>query len=343
VVGPIACRAVEHPLWPSPSTALRTGSSKYERALRQLALRLPALLLPTLLLSAAPAHAKDLDRNIPDLFGGSLSTTIDPTARKDVQQVGVAERFRGLSSSLAAARSQAPIPSASGAFRFAWDPDLDTFVRQPQGLGSMFAERATTLGRNVFTLAFSYTRVDFDTLDGDSLNDIRASQPALTPDYLAQLPPDDQAMFADDVLETQLDLDFGFDLSDPGAGDGRITLGELAGGFADAARAAVLHLFRRAEVVAAGEVAARALHDDDLDAGIGIGEVHRAIEVIEQPPGLRVFVMRAVEGDPADRAIGLERAIAEFGGCGHQVLRGGVSWDAVYALGTAAGGRSAAI
>lgn len=173
-----------------------------------------AACLLALLLGGAPrpAEGRPLDRNIPGLFGGSLSTTIDPTALKDTQQVGVAERFRGLSSSLAAARSQAPIPSASGAFRFAWDPDLDTFVRYPQGLGSMFAERATTLGRRVFTLSFSYTRVDFDTLDGDSLNRVRASQPALTPDYLAQLPPDDQVMFADDVLDTQLDLDFGFDL-----------------------------------------------------------------------------------------------------------------------------------
>jgi hypothetical protein len=158
------------------------------------------------------AGAASLDQKIPGLFGGTLTTTIDPGAQKDVQEVAIAERFRGLSASLAAARSQAPIPSASGAFRFAWDPELDTFVRHPQSLGSMFAERARTLGRRVFTLSFSYTRVDFDTLEGDNLNNLRASQAALSADYLAQLPPDDQAIFSDDILQTQLDLAFGFDL-----------------------------------------------------------------------------------------------------------------------------------
>ena len=88
-----------------------------------------------LLFAAVPASARPLDRLIPELFGGTLATTIDPRAQADLQQVLVAERFRGLSAALAAARSQAPIPSASGAFRFAWDPDLDTFVRSEQSLG----------------------------------------------------------------------------------------------------------------------------------------------------------------------------------------------------------------
>ncbi len=159
-----------------------------------------------------PASGKSLDRAIPGLFGGVLITTIDPGAQQDLQEVRVAERFRGLSAALAAARSQAPIPSASGAFRFAWDPDLDTFVRDRQSLGSSLAERALTLGRGTITLGTSYSRIDFDTLEGDDLDHLRASQPALTPGFLAQLPASDQAVFSDDVLATELDLSFQYDL-----------------------------------------------------------------------------------------------------------------------------------
>ena len=160
------------------------------------------------------AAAKPLERGIPELFGGVLATTIsrDFSDVQNLQTPRVAERFRGLSAALAAARSQAPIPSASGAFRFAWDPELDTFVRYRQSLGSVLAERAQTLGRHTFTLGVSYTRVDFDTLEGDNLSNLRSAQPALSDDYLAQFPPADQARVADDILETQLDFQFGFDL-----------------------------------------------------------------------------------------------------------------------------------
>ena len=85
-----------------------------------------------------PAHAEPLDRLIPNLFGGTLSTSITPQVSDrapDVQQLRIAERFRGLSAALAAARSQAPIPSATGAFRFELDDEIDTYVRSLQSLG----------------------------------------------------------------------------------------------------------------------------------------------------------------------------------------------------------------
>ncbi len=165
-------------------------------------------------IQAAPGYARPLSCAIPELFGGVLSTTIsqDFSDLQDAQQPRVAERFRNLSAALAASRSQAPIPSAGGAFRFAWDSDLDTFVRFQQSLGSGLAERAQTLGRKTSTLGLSYTRVDFDTIEGDDLSRLRSTQPALTADFLAQFPESDRIRVADDVLETQLDLAFGFDI-----------------------------------------------------------------------------------------------------------------------------------
>jgi hypothetical protein len=168
-----------------------------------------ALLAGWLLAGLGAAAAQPLDQRIPDLFGGLLNTTIKN--RVEGQPLQFSEQFRTLSAGLAAARSQAPIPSASGAFRFEWDNELDTFVRSLQSLGPGLAERAQTLGRHTATLGVSYTRVDFDTLEGQPLSALTFSQGALSKtlvDHLGSL----DARFKDDLLRTQLNLGFNFDL-----------------------------------------------------------------------------------------------------------------------------------
>ncbi len=169
--------------------------------------------LTTVVGAAAAARAEDLSRVIPNLFGGSLGTTtfLDGVSSA-TQEPALARRFRALPATLAAARSQAPIPSATGAFRFGWDPDLDTFVRSEQSLGPALAERATTLGKGVLTIGFSYTHSDFDTLEGDDLSSIRTRQPALEAEFLTMLTPGDQVLFGDDLLETSLAMSFRLDL-----------------------------------------------------------------------------------------------------------------------------------
>lgn len=171
------------------------------------------VLAGAVVLWSIPAAGEPLDRLIPDLFGGTLSTTVVQTGTdSSSQQVQVVKRFRNLSAQLSVARSQVPLPSASGAFTFAWDRELDTFVRSDLSLGSIFAERAQTLGRGRFTVGLSYQHVGFDTLDGDSLNHIVARQPALTQAYLNTLPPEDRAQFANDQIATTLNLSFTLDM-----------------------------------------------------------------------------------------------------------------------------------
>ncbi len=162
-----------------------------------------------LLSGVVPAGAEDLSRVIPNLFGGSLGTTIDQNGVSVAsQEPALASRFRDLPAVLAAARSQVPAPSATGAFRFGWDSDLDTFVRSEQSLGPSIAERATTLGKGVLTVGFAYTFSDFDTLENDDLSDLEFSQPALSSEFVESLPPGDQVRFGDDLIITTLDLSF---------------------------------------------------------------------------------------------------------------------------------------
>ena len=165
------------------------------------------------MLLAGRAGAVPLDQLIPGLFGGSLSTTVNQFGTdQSRQQALIVQRFKNLSAQLSVARSSVPVPAASGAFSFAWDSDLDTFVRNEQSLGSIFAERAQTLGRGRWNVGVAYQHVGFDTLDGDSLNNIRAVQPAFTQEYLNSLPPVDREIFGDDVIDTRLSMSFSFDL-----------------------------------------------------------------------------------------------------------------------------------
>ena len=173
------------------------------------------MLLTGLSISAAEGHAKPLDQLIPGLFGGTLITTIaksvpDPREAES-QRLRFASQFNSLAAELATAHSQAPVPSASGAFRFAWDPELDTFVRSTQSLGDSVAERASTLGRYTGTFNVTYTHIDFNTLEGTSLSNLTFSQSAFSPTFISQLTPLDQQRFGNNLIQSQLNMGLSFD------------------------------------------------------------------------------------------------------------------------------------
>ncbi len=172
---------------------------------------LAAVLAACLCLGGGRADAQALNQRIPGLFGGELNTTI-ASGISGGQPLQFSDQFRSLSAVLAAARSQAPIPSASGAFRFEWDDELDTFVRSTQSLGSGLAERAQTLGARTGTVSMSYTRIDFDSSEGTPLDNLVFRQPAISPALLATLPPSDQARYGGDKLRTRLNLQLAMDI-----------------------------------------------------------------------------------------------------------------------------------
>jgi hypothetical protein len=158
------------------------------------------------------AQAVPLADRIPTLFGGRLATSITPRDLTDAQRPRVVDSFSGLAGALAVARSQVPVPSASGAFSYMLVPEYDAYERVPQSLGPLFAERAQTLGRHRWTVSVSYTHIDFDTLDGTPLDQLQSSQPALSDAFLARLPAMDRARASDNLLNVDLDLSLQFDL-----------------------------------------------------------------------------------------------------------------------------------
>jgi hypothetical protein len=188
------------------------------------------------------------------MFGGTLSTFVDPRAGRDAQRPRIVDRFAGLNAAVASARSQLPVPSASGAFRYTWDDGSDAYHREPLALGSVFGERATTLGRHAVALGAFYSHVEFDTFDGDPLADLESVQPAISPEALARLPLADRMRAEDDVLQTRLDTALRYDL---------IFL-TAAYGLTDSVDASVALSINRAEMSVRG---AAAIEDRDGDGG----------------------------------------------------------------------------
>jgi hypothetical protein len=176
----------------------------------------PNLLLLALLLALAlPAHAKPLESKVRGLLGG-LATSISPVGVGDPRNV-LPKDLQELSASLATFRSLAPVPSASGAFKFEWDEEVGTFNRLRKGPG--LADTAQTLGARFGTVSVSYSHMDFDQLDGDDLDSLNSEQPAFSDDFLAELPCDDptdplqcdRLRFDDDQLITRVDFEMSND------------------------------------------------------------------------------------------------------------------------------------
>src|SRR5262249_38891540 len=67
--------------------------------------------------------------------------------------------------------SNFPLSSPASGFTYTFDPTLGVFTRSTESFGPIFAERAETIGRNKFSVGFTYSHFSFDKLDGVDLHD----------------------------------------------------------------------------------------------------------------------------------------------------------------------------
>ena len=82
---------------------------------------------------------------------------------------------QNLSNALSTATSQTitqnvPIASVAPAFSYRYNPALSVFERSANMLGPMFAERALTIGKGKLNFNIGYSHVEFDDINGTSLN-----------------------------------------------------------------------------------------------------------------------------------------------------------------------------
>lgn len=166
-------------------------------------------------LVATACYGESLQNQLTGLLDG-MATSISPVGVGDPRSA-LPEGLDEVSASLSTFRALAPIPSATGAFRFEWDSDTATFNRMRKGPG--LADTAQTLGAHFGTASFAYTHIHFDTFEGESLDHLEFEQPAFSSGFLSELPCDDpndpeqcdRLRFDDDMLLTKLRVDFTLD------------------------------------------------------------------------------------------------------------------------------------
>jgi hypothetical protein len=77
----------------------------------------------------------------------------------------------GINATVLSQLSTIPLGSTSGGFAYTFDPALGTFTRQAGTFGSLFGERALTIGRGRWNVGFNFQRATYDTLEGKRLRD----------------------------------------------------------------------------------------------------------------------------------------------------------------------------
>jgi hypothetical protein len=110
---------------------------------------------------------------------GSLSDQL-PRGAADVG-INAGSAFDALAEQLAntAARS-IPVVSASAGFTYRYNAELEVFERTSQTLGPIYLERPDTLGRSKFNVSMSYQYVQFDSYDGQDLDNLHSPYPIVT-------------------------------------------------------------------------------------------------------------------------------------------------------------------
>lgn len=132
------------------------------------------LLLATGVLSTPPAVAGDLKNAVKDLYGGdgiTLEPTPPPFPSHDPHfTTSSLAGLDTLGRSITASINTLGFNSAVTGFTF--DVERGVPVRTTEGLGPLLAERALTLGAGKLNVGFSYTRIDFKTFRGKSLDNL---------------------------------------------------------------------------------------------------------------------------------------------------------------------------
>lgn len=101
----------------------------------------------------------------------NLNTSASAEAVAPAFAAGIAEAVR-----------QVPVASIAPSFIYRLNPVVDTFERLTVIPGPLFSERALTLGKGQFDFGVGYSFVDFDSLNGTGLDNIKS--PALVGELL---------------------------------------------------------------------------------------------------------------------------------------------------------------
>lgn len=139
----------------------------------------------TLVIPATNSLGSSLSDLITTLYGGNgipvtkTSEKVDAAGNivvvTDVQvPLDSFRKIQTLNTALNTGKGSLPVSSTGGGFTFRYDRELEVFTRTTDSLGPIFAERAPTLGEGKLNFGFSYTYINFSTLEGEDLHHLNA-------------------------------------------------------------------------------------------------------------------------------------------------------------------------
>jgi hypothetical protein len=82
--------------------------------------------------------------------------------------------FKQFNIALASQLTTIPLPSPASGFTYRFDTETGTFVRSTQSFGPILADRAETIGKGRFAVAFNQQFITFDALEGVDLRRLPA-------------------------------------------------------------------------------------------------------------------------------------------------------------------------
>jgi hypothetical protein len=118
------------------------------------------------------AGGGDLAAFIPTFFGSqglNLQTDIPHSAHFESQTL---TNIGAFNTAFASQLTSLPLPSPASGFTYSYDSSTGVFKRSTESFGPILADRAETIGKNRFSLGFSYQHFDFDSLGGVNLSSL---------------------------------------------------------------------------------------------------------------------------------------------------------------------------
>jgi len=144
-----------------------------------------AVILLTISIAKYNSFATGLSDIITTLYGGNgvpVTSTFEkerPTGGVDVVKtvfipLDSSIEIQDLNSELNSEKGSFPVSTTGGGFTFQYDSELEVFTRTTDSLGPIFAERANTLGRGKINFGFSYTYINYSSIQGEDLDNIES-------------------------------------------------------------------------------------------------------------------------------------------------------------------------
>lgn len=154
------------------TTTSKPPDGRVESRRRRVNLILPGVVL--LLLDTFGASAQSIcDSKQKGTIACLLPNVVDSALHSvDPSLPGVPGPLSGDAALLGPLTSSLPLPSPASGISYTFDSSTGAYIRTPQTLGPILAERSETIGRNRIFLGFAFQRFVFDTLDGTDLHDI---------------------------------------------------------------------------------------------------------------------------------------------------------------------------